>query len=627
MRLAGVLVVALVTALAVGQAAPPAPQYENPTEVAALDGLLPTGVDQSTSPPQDLVELSRLLSSPCDQLRWLLAQVQTLSKLPTRDYATQLNEAATERGQTLERGGHLRSCADLLAALSRAIPTEVSLLDISNPAALRDRLKQEKDPAGLGPDVKFALLARGVPEAQLFKQGASEPWDMPRQVVGRLADEPNLPGFKTLRESRGRLNTVYTGWQAAGFQPFGEPAQQAAVRASFQIAAALLDRALGLDDKDVEGLTGGVVYPTDAAGWTQLAEELEVRKLPIWSVTARLLATGGGGAVDAAALQQTWADVQTLAPGMWTAVGDAKDGWLARLSVADRRNAPHRLPLGSDFRAAARQQRQKYEREVLRLIQGLRDPADAGVADQVFQAIQRAKAADLDLAAEATPLTIERVKDLFSDKVNNDVYLFVEMLELREVDAEPGKRFCGVALYRKEYTGRMKNVAYTDRYVEKTLLLSASPVELVKVALGQPPDDGPPTNTAEARFLLAPDGPPPATWFGFEHERLLPLAKTGESWIVYMPSALAMERNWTLEDTLRVWYRLALRGGGTLLDLELGAGELGTCPLKTTTQISGMTIKCLWAGKSGAASSQLAGFMRDKRENNKISALPLWVRN
>jgi hypothetical protein len=203
------------------------------------------------------------------------------------------------------------------------------------------------------------------------------------------------------------------------------------------------------------------------------------------------------------------------------------------------------------------------------------------------------------------------------------VYLFVEMVELREVETGGG-RFCGVALYRPEYMEHsLKGVTYTDHYVEKILRLSGSPNELVEAALARP--EGPPTDTAEARFLLALDGPPPANWFDFEQSRLLPLAQTSNGWIVYLPSAMAMSHNWTKDDTQRVWYRLGVRGGSAVLNLEVAARDLATtCPLKSKP-ISGMLMACLRQGKSENVGADLAAFMSEKR-SKKITALPVWVR-
>jgi hypothetical protein len=621
MRLAGVLVVALVAALAVGQATPPERGYENQAEVDALDELLRTGVDKSIS-AQDLAELSHLLSSPCDQLRWLLGRARAVQHDPgTPQAAKALAEAANARGATLEAGSFLGDCGDVLAELRKLVEAAVSPLELIGSAAVNDWLKRPNDLTTLQPGEKFALLARGATEAQLFKAEPNEPWDLPRRIVGRLAQGPQLPEFSTLRNFRKQLTSTYEHWKEANFQPFAEPAQQKVVQDSFQIAAALLDRALGLDVQDVMRTARAIDYPLDPAGFTQLAEELEGGRCHTWSVLARMLAATTAGTVDGEALGKTWAEVQAVNPGLWAAVGDPNNGWLARLVTGGRRNAPGMLPLAADFRAKARDKRKDYEDKVQRLIQeGVPDTADT--TDLVFQAIQLAKAADLGVATEPKPLSVARVKELFGGDTTNEVYLFVEMLALPEVTPLQGGPYCGVAFYRRLYLepSEANKKTYADRYEVKVLRSAGDIQRLVEAALADP---GPLKGAAEARILIAPDGPPPATWFGFEQERLLPLARTSKSWIVYLPSALAMERNWTLEDTLRIWYRLALQDA-TLLDLELGAGDLGPCPLKSNP-IKDMVVLCLWQGKSKEEKHELPDFMSYKRDK-KIPALPLWVR-
>ena len=332
-------------------------------------------------------------------------------------------------------------------------------------------------------------------------------------------------------------------------------------------------------------------------------------------------------AVEAA--RRTWADVRTLNAEVWPAVDNAESGWLVRLTTPDRLVQPRLVPLARDFRAAAREQRRKAEDEVLTLLRTETDVANEDAADRLLQAIQRAKSADLDPSLDIKPEDLKALKPLLGDAV----YLFVEILALRDVQPPAGQPFCGVAIYRTGYSARPTERRPTDRYVAKMLRPAANPEELIRAALAPP---GPPLQgngqiRADAHLIVAPDGVPPSGWFAFERDMLLrPLELKADNagWLVYVPSAGAIgSSHWSLEETLRAWYRVAARTqvppplftDATPLAIRRNAGP----PLDS--RLLGMGVFRVWleAG-SPRPEEPLLDFLTAQREST-TRVMPLWV--
>ena len=611
--------------------------YDNPPEVAALDAMLPTLVPPETGAAlttDELVQVSRLLSSPCDQLRWLLARAQALSE--QRD-ATELAKAAAARAQALAPLKLTGECAEVPAALQEILRRQQSLISVTDPDGLIERLKSKEAErlTDQPPWAKFVLLARGVTATKLLTRG--ETWDRPRIVMDGLdglAGKIELPPTSQLLDAYTRLGEAYQSWTAADAAQLGDAAQQQSVKATFQIAAALLDRALGLDDTDLKGHTRPVPYSSSPEDWTRRAEALESAALWRWATLAHILAaspvSGQAAAPQTVArAQQLWSSFRKVSPTGWIAVDDSAGGWLPRLNAPDRLVQPKMLPLARDFNAAAREQRAAHEREILRLVEAPTAGDEAGrnkAADELFAAIESAKAADL--GAPIKPLTLAELQTQLGDL--QPVYLFVELAELRGGDGGTS-RVCGVAVYRQYYLKPQQIKKAEDRYLSRALPFKPSADEVIKDALanGPPPTEGGAIRK-DARIIIAPDGPPARGWFDFETKSLLqPMAGTGAdpSWIVYVPSATALTSgSWSLDATLRVWYRAAVRMGGEVPIVSspprpLAARNAGP-PLDREDMV--LYLVALGAPYEGTE-NKLADLLSVKRAK-PVPALPLWVK-
>ena len=551
------------------------PDYAYPDQVAALEALISTSVspEAGAAPdPDDLVQLSRLLADPCDQLRWLLAQTQALGAQSERKpVARKLAQAAARRGQKLADLGLLEDCRSIVPDLRDAAARLESLGDLTDPDELRKRLEQAQGLPDLDRYARFKLLARGVPAAKLLSGNTREDWDAPRRVLDRLAGAADLPAFAELRDLRQGLLAAYDKYAAQQPPAFPDASQQQNVTASFRIAAALADRALGLDADDQPASGSPIPYPKSPEEWTALAASLEPDALRTWATLARLLAASppaGQTAQSAAvaAARAAWSDVRKLQPELWPAVDDPKNGWLARLGSTERLLEPDKLPLASGFGAARATARRRAEDELRALLRS-GDPTDAGLADRVLQAIERAKATDLGLDTDFQPVNLTALMTMLGAKSDNWVYLFVELCDLHGTAPGAPASFCGVAVYRREYARYTPGREYTDQCVAKVIRSAESPEDLVRAALAAP---GPPLAgnariRKDARIIIAPDGALPPSWFAFERQTLLqPTEWTAgdPAWVVYTPPASAISSGrWPLDGTLRAWYRAAVRAG------------------------------------------------------------------
>ncbi len=611
-----------------GPAAAHAQDYDDPVAAKALDELvatlLPAG-SPAREEPAAWVEVSRLLPTACDQLRWLRAAVAARAAVPaTQSWAARLAQAALERGRALAAAGHAAGCTDVLPALERLAQTSTSPDALLDPQALRQRLDASAGLGDLTPLAKFTLLARGASPAKLPAAGTPEAWDTPRVVLDALAKTAALPAFMDLRRLQRRLTDAHADWTQRQKQPFADAGAQALVTATFQIAAACMDRALGLDAGDVQRVSLPIPYPLDGAEWAALAEPLKQANLWSW---AALAAAFAGQPSDAQAM---WAGARTVNADLWPAVGDAENGWLTRAANPARATEPGRLPLSADFRAAAHRERARLQEDLLKQFEAA-DASDEAAADSIFQTIQRAKAVELGLADEPKPLDLPTLKDRFGGDEKNHVYLFVEFLTLRQANGGAG-RCGGVALYRPLYQERKKGdeATYADEYRVKILKPAAGPVELVTSALDDP---GPPRARKDARIIIAPDGPPSPGWFVFEHQTLVKLTgPDAESWVVYLPSALALTSVWTGEVTLRAWHRSGLQSDPAAdekMATDTNPLTLGKVAAGLSSQSGGGALftQNVWFQSSAERPKEnsLLALMKAKREK-QLDVLPVWVR-
>ena len=449
-------------------------------EVAALDALVAElRAAGEEIPAPDLVELSRLLSRPCDQLRWLVGQVRAAAQEPDgRQRASQLGQSVLSHWPTDVAATRWQDCADQLRLLQQTLAELRPTSGITDPADLRAWLEQEANPRSADAALKFAFIARGLPANRFFSRSQRVSWDTPRVVVEQLARNADLPGSWQLLRLRQLLEDAHGQWQSQRGSAFPDAEQTRQVDASFAIAAALIDRALGLDEQDREAGGSTLTYAGGADAWRDIGDGLQQGALPLWESLARVLeasAQPGGAAHQSATdrARQAWATFRALNARDCQAVDAASDGWLPRLANAGRLVEPARLPLTPDYRAAARGQRQGFESQAQQQLAG-------GNADALLQSMQSAKAAEYGLSIN--PLSLDQlIQELGGEEPW--VYLYVELLELHGGGAG---RYCGVAVYRKEYHKRMLGRPYDDRYLSAVIPAQATPEAVVAAALALP---------------------------------------------------------------------------------------------------------------------------------------------
>ena len=609
--------------------APGSQNYDHPAEIRALDALVPEVLGDMASAevsPADLIELSRLLSSPCDQVRWLRGQAQARAGQSAAQRAAWLLARATiERGQRLADGQFLDACGDVLPAVSELVRSLEPLDGITDPEVLRGRLADAGDLRGLPVYARFVLLARGAPAQRVFARGALEAWDTPRLAVARVANQVELPPVWELLDWQERLAAAHEEWRQAAAELSGA-GEREAIEASFAVAAGLLDRALNLDGQAPAGWLTAVPHDDDAAAWTQQAERLERADAWLWTALARMLAAAtpdgqkpNGEAVAAA--QAAWGRYRAVGTAAWQAVDDAADGWLTRLAAGERLAEAGRLPMALGVSDALWRARGAHEATIRTLMaQGTPD------AEAVLRAIQMAKAAQCGVDAE--PLGIEALERELGEM--QLVYLFVELIELMPAAGGGEPQYCGVAVYRKLYQERIATVAYTDEYLSKVIPWQASAEDVVAAALAAP---GPPLREngeiqEDARIIVALDGVPGAEWFAFEWDALLQTTSWGlkPSWIVYTPSAAAMvSEAWGIDATLRGWYQGALRRGEARPMLATAPVQVGTRGGGAPLERQNMTVYGVAVGDAAVGGVRtLANLMTMKREA-AVEILPVWV--
>lgn len=620
---------------------PTLPRPGNPDEITALDELLVAAGIAPTEAEQ-IVALSRLLSSPCDQVIWLARRIAALDTEDVADAAQDLATRAQQRAEML--APWLAACPGyeltwLLPPPPRP-PGPRPLLEVSDPTVLSERiaaLRAEGQNLYAAPAAeKLALLARGVAPTLVFPGGRTfQPpaWDGPRRVLTDLLAATETPGFSRLLTLKQQLVSEYTRWQATVNE--ADAPSEGTVASVFQLAAALLDRALGLDPLDRAAQPGEIPYDDVPTAWAALAADFDDQALRLWAALGRMLAAAppAGGTVDPDVfnrLQALWGEIRTVNTEVWPALDAASDGWLVRLA-SGRLVEAGRQPLAADFNAGRRAARRAAERTgpgsaADLLARAEAAPADRGVADGLLQAMQRMKAADA--GTDVNPLTLAEVVQALGGEGRSWVYLYLELGALR---AEGGTRHFGVALYPTEYSNPL---AVNDASRFATYIVTGStPQDVVEAALRAPglPLAGGQVRR-DARLILAPDGPPAAEWFGYETTQLLPRIQWPErspdiGWVVYVPTATALSHaEWNMELTARAWYRLGVLEGLPPIAFD-GPLQVSLRPGPPLDQRGAETgVYRLWIGSEGQPPPlrEFRDLLEAKRQR-AVTALPLWV--
>jgi len=515
--------------------------------------------------PDDLLQLSRLLADPRDQVLWLSEWVGRLDERPGhRKQALVLAEKTSDRVDLWKDRG-VEQLDPLLKRLERIkanIPSPP--WEITDPHELAASLDQI-EPTELLPTHRFQLLARGVPALSLDVAATRPPaWDVPRVVVAALAEhgDGSLPAIWKLLDLDRELRAARQRFDA------GLPDAPPRTGDTFQIAEALLGRALGVDGADRS--PSGDDLPDN---WGTLAAQLEEENLWEWAALARLLQAAATTAeaqsrqrIASAAREQCQQTFLVVDPGALPALHTGNTAWLARLEGGEL-EAPENLPLSRGFRQRAREARASLEQQFL---------AARNDDEQAFRLMQLAKAADTGLDttdAQARPLKIAELQDKLGkpkprapNTYYPQIHIYLELLEIGEGDCY------GLAVYSE-----LATLNQGDSFAVK-LIGAGTSEQVVKDALKLV---GRGKTWTQGKILIAPDGSMrTARWLEtgefacgvFEH---ISPGDTG-SWVVYVPTAAALNKNsgWTLERALRLWYRSGLQARQPGIDfLRSGRGR------------------------------------------------------
>ncbi|MGD8451944.1 MAG: hypothetical protein PVJ57_09010 [Phycisphaerae bacterium] len=520
--------------------------------------------------PEELVEFSRLLSEPEDQINWLIAQVTRLAEsrradaVKLRDLTDQRIDAWTARG--------VASVAALKEALAAACPAELPIAEVLDPEELKARLVDRLNVAELTDADKFRLLARGVPSSKLGVRGTGRAgtWDVPRVVLQRLASgsEHRLPAMWELLDQDRSLREAAT---ATANQTDLPPH----VAETFDIARALLDRAMGITDGQ-----------TTSDTWKTLADTLSANSADAalweWAAAARLLQAATTPTAEArtavfAQAREHLAPASTVAatvPNDTRSLASALGAWLAR---ADEPTSPPAasglLPLQLAA-PAANQTRAAAEAELARLWPQAQ-AGDERALNNAFAQMQYAKLREIGLP-DGTPLTIADVQKQLCEPHHGaavpGVHLFLETVVTASGD------YYGLAV-----RAAIGSFSSQDSWEVKVVGPVRSRSELFAAALPEK------ERLSKGQFVVAPDGPGRV---GKELEdttsQLVAFIEPSDSafgdeanWLVYVPSAAAMagDSPWTLETALRLWYRTlraqSSAGAATMLGRLPQTGEPG----------------------------------------------------
>jgi len=542
------------------------PVYADQDQVAALNSYVTT-VLGSAAQPNDLLQLSRLLADPRDQVLWLSEWVGRLDERPGhRKQALVLAEKTSDRVDLWRDRGveQLDPQLERLERIKANIPSPP--WEITDPHELAASLDQI-EPTELLPTHRFQLLARGVPVSRLKLDSTDPPddWDVPRVVVAALAEhgDGNLPAIWKLLDLDRELRAARQRFNA------GLPDAPPRTADAFRIAEALLGRALGVDT--VDRRPSGEDPPDN---WGTLAAQLEEDNLWQWAALARLLQAAataevqGRQQIAGEARERCAQTFRVVDPQALLALHTGDAAWLARLEGSEL-EADEKLPLTDDFRQRARAARadlEKQFREQEFIRQG--KPPTAQEKESAFRLMQLAKAAELDwdvTGAQLGPIKIAQLQKMLGsqkplsrrsgpdDEYFPKIHLFLELLETGEDECY------GLAVH-----STLATLGQTDSFAVE-LIKRNTPERVVQDALDRVGRRN--TVWTQGKILIAPDHRARTAewletgeWTSGLFEHIDPERTTG-SWVVYVPTAGALFQGsgWTLERALRLWYQSGLQ--------------------------------------------------------------------
>ena len=551
---AGTLIAIAIALTTRAQPAPNTTAFAHQNQVDALNKLLDN--ERGELPPERLVAISRLLSDPCDQVRWLIKKVNST---PDGEIRTNLLAAAISRKDRLKGIGVLGGCAADAAALDSlrgGAPRSIS--QMTEPKEVATALS---DPGwenrAKTPEDKFTLMSRGAP-FRLLSQGASErnfrktTWDAPRRALEGLVAQRTF------------ARVIGSSFGDAGDQL--EPVTVEIVNDFLRVAKG--------------------ESPT-RNDWAAEAQRLGGAGLWSWSALAWLLDACGNAGNERSSYAQAigeWNKLRDLRQRLGGAAAENPwanvDEWIATLEN-DSDWIIAGTPMKPSSRAARVTARARHEDDAVRAVNG-------NDSDQALQAMQRAKLAEIGRNDDVTRIALDELERQL--RTNNGIYLFVEILELRGSSG-----FIGVAVYDREYGD-----ARAGQLQHKVIRSQSDPAGVVRAALS----GGPPSGRTDARILIALDGPPDDAWFQFEKNELLPLAASGKdrtapvpAWVVYVRSATTLKpsaETWSFDDILRAWYPKAN-------DMNTVAASLSGFGPSTPIDATGLSTQAIGFGTRPAS--------------------------
>lgn len=628
MRRGSVLAAVLSSAAAASSASAQAWDHKNAVDELDKTVLSLGGVEALGD--EDIAELSRLLASPLDQVRWLLkaAEVRAAKDAEAARKALPLAEQRLAEWQSRcarsdgEFASWCRHREAAFADLSRQIEAlrsrlpQTKLASMVKPAEIAARLKVIATKGGTPaadttPIERYQLWARGVPlsmEMPTTPRAAAnvaawEGWQVPAAILSMVAGgarPATLVGWeRPLAISRSQPDA----WKNADKSSAEE---RSAILQLHRVAAALLGSVVGVDGDD-----RGEPDANVAATWQQLADEAAGQNLWRLEFAARWLQcltsdADAAKAVAAAAVGRYDATLAIVSP-------EAKQNRELRAALDGLRSGKaSALPSAFAYREAARANRRQLSTEFVQL-----HGANPKAHDEAYALMQRIKAADAGLPPP-TPVTLADLKKRFansSDPNVPSVHLLLEVLEA-------GGQYYGLAVGSQNYTLLPGDAWRTEWFA------AGSPAELLAQALWNRDAD-----KSAISIIVAPDGAMRAaawhsggesalraridpTFFGASSDNT-------SSWLVYVPTTAALttgNKAWTLDQAVRFW-RLGQSGapGESSMTVRIGgSAKLPEYPCRPCS-----TVYVFDFGGGAEQAGRFLSVMQELKKGSPIAAVGL----
>lgn len=629
--------------------------YNKPDQVAALEtlvndvlGVRRAALGLSTTNDQILLDFAQLLSDPCDELRWLEQQTGRADANPSsllwrglsadddRDaLAERFHSGVAARVEALRNLGLLGACADFalpeLPARPQPVAGPTEIWQETDPQKLLEGLRKlAADPSARGALTdaqRFVLLSRGatlydvMPDAMAERKeiafgGKESGWDYARQMV------LNWDSLELLRQRPQDLIkslSKFRDTQTSGPRRLNDAAYDPMVAATDEVFDMIVWGLIGADGQDLRDPRFD-----QPDHWERFAIRFEGEQLWLWAALSRTLQAGlsSGPAQNAArtAASESMNKYREVAQtrlraidGLWDSNNlickpgqDPSDSFRNLLNKI--RNAANAAGEGVPFLVHASRSDQRRRRAELE-----RQAANANNADAALQAMQRAKAADMGINVNRFATT----RDVQAAFPSRAVYAAVEILEIRGDGGRGAGQFYGVAVYCTDYRT-------TERAYESSKIGPLSSAQAVlQDALGRIPAD---QQSAEARILVAIDGPPDAGWFAAESNIIKqrctsPPENLDSSWLIYVPSFAILVPNsreadkWAIEPVLASWMRI---GGPERI-------VVGRTPLSVPNHCPTIGKVNLVATDGNTPQIDLKA-LQDRKSNGPVSILPTLLR-